>query len=516
MVGRRPVNERKGGELGERRRRDLWGRARLPIALATALLGAACSSDSERDADKGNAGMAGASAGSGSAGNSGGSSGFGNSDVAGTDAVAGMGSADASVEEPTCAGEVQRAEQIEVDMYVMLDRSGSMLGMTGSGETKWDAIRSALTAFVQDPASDGLGVGLQYFPIGEDGVPEQCLSDNDCGALGGPCLNRACTPPLLGVVDFPFTQCITVGDCPAAASGCEPFGVCSGDDTLACFNLGADGCGAMGDCSALAGGCLFFASCDPVVYATPDVAIDTLPANAMPLVQSLMGATTAGLTPTPPAIAGAIAAAAEQGMAHPERRAIAVLATDGLPTDCGTQDVMTVDDAVDLVAAIAADGLSASPSIRTYVIGVFAPDDMGALANLNEMAVAGGTEQAFLVDATADVGEQFLAALSEIRTGTLRCELQVPDAEDGTLDYGKVNIELTAGGETQTFLYVRNLQGCDQAELGWYYDVDPEDPSSDGKPSTIRLCDRGCDVVEAAAGEVTLEVRVGCKTMGPE
>jgi hypothetical protein len=292
--------------------------------------------------------------------------------------------------------------------------------------------------------------------------------------------------------------------------------LCSGDDTLACFDLGAGGCGASGDCAPILGGCLFFASCDPDVYATPDVEIGTLPDNAMALVQSLMDATTAGLTPTPPALAGAITAAATQGIAHPERRSIAVLATDGLPTDCGTEDVMTVEQAVDLVAAIAADGLQAAPSIRTYVIGVFAANDTGALENLNEMAVAGGTEEAFLVDATADVGEQFLSALSEIRAGTLRCELQVPQAPDGTLDYKKVNIELTSGDETQTLLYVRNPQGCDQAELGWYYDVDPEDPNSDGTPSTIRICDSGCDVLEAAGGGATLEVRVGCATMGPE
>ena len=66
----------------------------------------------------------------------------------------------------SCVGETQHAQPVEVDMYVMLDRSDSMRETTGAGNTKWDAIREALTSFVTDSQSDGLGVGLQYFPLG--------------------------------------------------------------------------------------------------------------------------------------------------------------------------------------------------------------------------------------------------------------------------------------------------------------------------------------------------------------
>ncbi len=45
-----------------------------------------------------------------------------------------------------------------LDLYVLLDRSGSM---TGAG---WEAASGAIKAFVQEPASTGLSVALSYFP----------------------------------------------------------------------------------------------------------------------------------------------------------------------------------------------------------------------------------------------------------------------------------------------------------------------------------------------------------------
>src|SRR3954469_23325044 len=67
----------------------------------------------------------------------------------------GTGGADAS---DTCAGELIQAERTPLDMYVMLDASGSMLDATASDPevTKWQAVSSALTGFMQDPQSEGI------------------------------------------------------------------------------------------------------------------------------------------------------------------------------------------------------------------------------------------------------------------------------------------------------------------------------------------------------------------------
>ncbi|HEY3668765.1 MAG TPA: hypothetical protein VGL19_22360, partial [Polyangiaceae bacterium] len=70
-----------------------------------------------------------------------------------------------------CAAHVSSAEPIPLDMYIMLDSSSSMLDPTSATTTKWDAVKTALTSFLNDSASAGLGVGLQYFPLTKPNAP---------------------------------------------------------------------------------------------------------------------------------------------------------------------------------------------------------------------------------------------------------------------------------------------------------------------------------------------------------
>lgn len=482
----------------------------VAIGVLLALAQGACSSDPSRGGGMGT--VAGAAGQSGL----GGGGGIDNPDPNATVDASFGGTGMLDNGDPSCVGETQGAEPIEVDMYVMLDRSGSMLGLTNDGTTKWDAVRSALIAFASDPASMGLGVGLQYFPIGKPDVPTTCLTDAECDAVdGGLCLNTACAPSPIG--QFDFTLCITSDDCPLVSPGCVPYGICELDDTFACFDVdNAEGCADVngGACQAARGECSGFASCLVADYATPAVPIAQLPGNQAAFVDSLMAAQTTGLTPTPPAIDGAIERAKAHAMENPARRAIVVLATDGLPTDCVPAGVTTVEQAVQAVASIAADGLASTPSIRTYVIGVFAPEETVALENLDVMAAAGGSERAFIVDASGDVAMQFVTALNEIRAGTLQCELQVPAAPSGqTLRYDRVNIELTAGTDTRNLLYVESEAGCSSAELGWFYDVDP---ATGATPTTIRICPDSCTELQALGSEATLDIRLGCATLRPQ
>lgn len=61
---------------------------------------------------------------------------------------------DASV----CTGADAKASLVPLDMIIVLDKSGSMIG------EKWDTATTALKAFFNDPKSDGIGAGLVYFP----------------------------------------------------------------------------------------------------------------------------------------------------------------------------------------------------------------------------------------------------------------------------------------------------------------------------------------------------------------
>jgi hypothetical protein len=311
-----------------------------------------------------------------------------------------------------CVGETQLGHEVEVDMYVMLDRSASMRELTGTGVTKWQAIGDALTSFVQDPQSSGLAVGLQYFPVATPGVPEQCTLDSECGAQGGQCRSRACAPPSSGATtSFTLTGCFNNADCPSNSAGCVRFGVCSVNDKLACFKLGSGGCGTQGDCMPYVGECTHLDSCTIADYAQPAVPIERLPDNADALIASLSTAQTRGATPTPSALAGALKLATQQATDHPEHRVIAVLATDGLPTECLPSSVSSAAQAISVTAKVAQQGFAAQPSIPTYVIGVFASTDSGARSNLNQLAAAGGTKEAFIVNQAEDVAQQLIDAL---------------------------------------------------------------------------------------------------------
>lgn len=68
-----------------------------------------------------------------------------------------------------CASSKQTALGIPVDIYAMIDISGSMVD---HNSPKWANVKSALTNFVNDPANTGIGIGLQYFP----GSPECSIS----------------------------------------------------------------------------------------------------------------------------------------------------------------------------------------------------------------------------------------------------------------------------------------------------------------------------------------------------
>jgi hypothetical protein len=59
-----------------------------------------------------------------------------------------------------CAATSQTANTLPLDMYILLDRSGSM-----ADNDSWTQEVNALSAFLGDFRSKGLGVGLQYLPL---------------------------------------------------------------------------------------------------------------------------------------------------------------------------------------------------------------------------------------------------------------------------------------------------------------------------------------------------------------
>src|SRR5215467_940336 len=90
-----------------------------------------------------------------------------------------------------CASAKTIAQAVPLDMYIMLDQSGSMNDQVAGGGTKWSAVTSALTTFVSTPNLNGVSVGLQYFPLPAGNCPTSCQTNTDCGT-NGLCVANVC------------------------------------------------------------------------------------------------------------------------------------------------------------------------------------------------------------------------------------------------------------------------------------------------------------------------------------
>ncbi|MCB9580473.1 MAG: VWA domain-containing protein, partial [Polyangiaceae bacterium] len=89
---------------------------------------------------------------------------------------------------PSCAGDVQTATFKPVNLYFMVDRSGSM------GGNKWTGATNALKGFFQDPGSAGIGAALEFFPLASGGTfGDGCPSSNGTGCTATPCSNPMVT-----------------------------------------------------------------------------------------------------------------------------------------------------------------------------------------------------------------------------------------------------------------------------------------------------------------------------------
>ena len=404
-----------------------------------------------------------------------------------------------------CVSQTSAAEQRRVALNIMLDSSGSMEEPTGTGSTKWQAIQRAIRSFMIETYDSDLSVGLQFFPLLKPGSQFNCTSHDDCGPDGGPCFLSTC---LQGET---ITLCRSQADCPGSPSvnPCVEFGLCANSDPAAptaCVLPSTCGNG-LGRCEDFERTCTNATQCDVSFYATPAVEIGLISERLEDIDAALNAQPPQGLTPTVPALQGAIDHSREWSLTHPDQTVVTVLATDGLPTDCGPV-VEGAAPAIEQVLGIARTAAQAPElPIRTFVIGVFQPGDGASINNVNAIAAAGGTGQAVAIDASGEVEAEFLDALRAIRSGTLACQFQIPESQE-QLDYFRVNLQFDNGTQQQQLAFVQNAAGCAANPSGWHYDVDP----NVSQPNLIQVCPAVCDQFEAATnGSITLQL--GCQTL---
>ncbi|HVY27544.1 MAG TPA: vWA domain-containing protein [Polyangiaceae bacterium] len=243
--------------------------------------------------------------------------------------------------------------------------------------------------------------------------------------------------------------------------------------------------------------------CDAAACGMPLVPLGPLTAEAAPIDKqedALVTATAdsapgmAGQgTPIYPALDGALRWAAAQHKATPDQNSVVVLVTDGQANGC-EQDIGKI-------AMLASDALAADGT-RTYAIGLTGSQE----ADLDQIAMAGGTTKGIFVADGVSTKQDLLDALGAIRGQVLDCDFAMPTPKaDQVVDPALINVNYTPGGGMKSTLpQVVNEGACANAS-GWYYD----NPVS---PTRITLCKSTCDAVTADA-MASLEILLGCATV---
>jgi len=238
-------------------------------------------------------------------------------------------------------------------------------------------------------------------------------------------------------------------------------------------------------------------SCNPADYAAPDVPIAELPGNAPALIASIDAHNPSTLTPTRPALEGALMyayswASAPANFGH---QTVVVLATDGFPTVCNT-DLNAMRD-------LAAQYANGTPRIPTFIIGI------GGDQNLSSLAASGGTGEAYLVDTSNPTiaQEQFAQTMRTIAASPLACDYAIPGTADGGIvATNTLNLTFTPNRSACSVIRRVNSQfECGTVDQGWYFD-------NNNTPTRLLICKDTCNTLGAGV----MELRVGCPTLtGP-
>jgi hypothetical protein len=82
---------------------------------------------------------------------------------------------DAAVLPVTCLASSHQTHGVPTDLFFMVDKSGSMNTIDpGSTTSRWQSVLFAMNDFLSSPDSAGLGAGIAFFPISEEGGAPDC------------------------------------------------------------------------------------------------------------------------------------------------------------------------------------------------------------------------------------------------------------------------------------------------------------------------------------------------------
>ncbi len=252
--------------------------------------------------------------------------------------------------------------------------------------------------------------------------------------------------------------------------------------------------------------------CDVTNYerpAVPLLRLDGLDPATSPFSLALHSTSPVGVEPTLPALLGTLNYARDVQSDYPGSTTVVVLVTTGLPgfwypleAEYGPGCTEPLENTVQNVAAVAAEGLA--DGVLAHVIGV---GDASELSALHEVALAGGTDSAAIVETgdAAATAAQLQAELVAIRTQHLPCTFELPDFEDGPgvlIDFDEIAVVVTVDGIPIAF---PQSPGC-QTEEGYQFRFTSDNSDI---PSHVELCPAACQSVHSTA-DVEIVVEFPC------
>jgi hypothetical protein len=262
----------------------------------------------------------------------------------------------------------------------------------------------------------------------------------------------------------------------------------------------ADKIGASITFFTLNGGADAETNCDASKYETPVVPMGMLTTTGPEIVAAMEKLTPSGLTPTEPALQGALQYAMALKRADPTREKVVVLVSDGFPTLC-------TNKAPSDVAKVIEEAANAPIPVKTYVVGIGSPSKISSgKFNLQNYARSGKTGQPILIDETASaegISDQLVTALLNIGSSQLACEYAVkPPSDTQNIDPEMFTVTYEpAAGQFQEIPRVSGLAACSKStQGGWYFD-------NAATPTKVTMCP--CTCSNFGAGMVNMVY--GCK-----
>ena len=354
----------------------------------------------------------------------------------------------------SCATDTQAAPLGSVNLFILLDKSGSMgddpNGQWANAATRWNPVVQTLDAFVNDPGSNRLNAALILMPANGNNTA-MCTASNYTS--GG------------SAVNIPLTLLDPAGRQQFLSRLCDP----SQPQTPPCI--------------VPAGG----TPTRPALQGTISYAAQASQSN--PNSKSVIVFLTDG----------------EPGFGVVVNSSVyATNSCDDLTNGCvpttGT-GCTTADQEVSNVAAV----IATAPARSVYLV---ATGDL-TLLTIDTWAAASGNPAISLVsEAPTQAAATLRAALHSIRSNTISCSFQIPTPTSGSVDPTKLNVSYIDGtGNTQTMR--RTSDGtsstCSGSAYGWYFD----DPTA---PRAVNLCSSTCNALQQDA-QAKVEVVFGCTTL---